>query len=115
MRWFWAEYVNGPHEMAHPHASPINAADLSGVPPALIITAEFDPLRDEGEAFGTKLRLAGVTVVVTRYDGMIHGFFGMFPMIDRGKMRSARHLKHWPRPLPSSPPDLRGRASRPFG
>jgi acetyl esterase len=85
MRWFWDQYVNTPEEMAHPHASPMSATDLSGLPPALIITAEFDPLRDEGEAFGERLRHAGVPVEVTRYDGMIHGFFGMFPVIDKGK------------------------------
>jgi acetyl esterase len=85
MRWFWDQYVNQPEDMAHPHASPMYATDLSGLPPALIITAEFDPLRDEGEAYGARLREAGVDVQITRYDGMIHGFFGMFPMIDKGK------------------------------
>jgi acetyl esterase len=85
MRWFWDQYVNGPEEMSHPHAAPIHATDLSGLPPALIITAEFDPLLDEGEAYGELLRSAGVAVVVSRYDEMIHGFFGMFPAIDKGK------------------------------
>jgi len=85
MRWFWEQYVNSPDEMAHPHAAPLRAADLSGLPPALIITAEFDPLRDEGEAYGDRLRQAGVPVTVSRYDGMIHGFFNMFPVIDKGR------------------------------
>ncbi|HEX8968047.1 MAG TPA: alpha/beta hydrolase [Chloroflexota bacterium] len=85
MRWFWEQYVNQPEEMTHPHASPMHARDLSGLPPALIITAEFDPLCDEGEAFGERLRQADVPVTVSRYDGMIHGFFGMFPTIDRGR------------------------------
>lgn len=85
MRWFWEQYVSRAEEMAHPHASPMRADSLAGLPPALIITAEFDPLRDEGEAFGARLREAGVPVEVTRYGGMIHGFFGMFPMIDKGK------------------------------
>jgi acetyl esterase len=85
MRWFFDQYVNGPEEMAHPDVSPLRAEDLSGLPPALIVTAEFDPLCDEGEAFGERLRQANVPVTVTRYDGMIHGFFGMFPMIDKGK------------------------------
>jgi acetyl esterase len=85
MRWFFDQYVNGPEDMAHPDVSPLHAEDLSGLPPALIVTAEFDPLCDEGEAFGERLRKANVPVTVTRYDGMIHGFFGMFPMIDKGK------------------------------
>ena len=89
MRWFWDLYVNGPDEMAHPHAAVMRAADLSGMPPALVITAEFDPLRDEGEAFGERLREAQVPVTVTRYDGMIHGFYGMFWMVDKGKQAVA--------------------------
>jgi acetyl esterase len=85
MRWFWDEYVSNATEMDRPDASVLRASDLSGLPPTLIITAEFDPLRDEGEAFGERLRQAGVAVSVTRYDGMIHGFFGMFGAIDKGR------------------------------
>jgi acetyl esterase len=58
-------------------AAPMLAASHEGVAPALIITAEFDPLRDEGEVYATKLEAAGVTAKASRYDGMIHGFFGM--------------------------------------
>ena len=85
MRWFWDQYVNSPSELVHPHAAVLRANDLSGLPSALVITAEFDPLRDEGEAFGERLRQASVPVTVTRYDGMIHGFFGNFVAIDRGR------------------------------
>ena len=86
MAWFWGHYL-GDNKAggAEPYASPIRAKTLAGLPPALVITAEFDPLRDEGEAYGAALENAGVAAKVTRYDGMIHGFFGMGAMIDKAK------------------------------
>jgi acetyl esterase len=83
MRWFWGNYLANEADGADPHASPLRATDLSGLPPALIITCEFDPLRDEGEAYGERLREAGVQVKVSRYDGMIHGFYWMSGAISR--------------------------------
>jgi acetyl esterase len=80
MRWFWDQYLGPDGDGAHHHASPIRAADHSGLPPAIVVTAEFDPLRDEGEAYAAALEAAGVAVVARRYDGMIHGFVSM-PMI----------------------------------
>ncbi|MCI0769650.1 MAG: alpha/beta hydrolase fold domain-containing protein, partial [Chloroflexi bacterium] len=63
-------------------AAPIQAGDLTRLPPTLDITAEFDPLRDEGEAYGRRLAEAGVAATCSRYDGMIHGFFSFLDAID---------------------------------
>lgn len=81
MIWFWDQYVPSEHR-EHPYAVPMRAEDVSGVAPALIQTAEFDPLRDEGEAYAEKLRQAGVEVKVSRKDGMIHGFVSMIGALD---------------------------------
>ena len=86
MTWFWQRYV-GEGDWTDPRVSPIHASDdaLAAAPPALVITAEFDPLRDEGEAYAARLAAAGVDVTVTRYDSMIHGFFSMRDLVPEGK------------------------------
>ncbi|MDQ6697523.1 MAG: alpha/beta hydrolase [Actinomycetota bacterium] len=76
MAWFTAHYLSGA-DPRQPELSPLFADDVSGVAPAVVITAEFDPLRDEGEAYAAKLEAAGVAVTSRRYDGMVHGFFSM--------------------------------------
>ncbi len=82
MQGFWGYYLARPEDGRHPYASPLRAEDVSGLPPAHVITAEYDPLRDEGEAYARRLSDAGVPVVQRRFDGMVHGFFGFGELID---------------------------------
>tara|TARA_Y100000588_G_C14144312_1_gene877608 strand:+ start:25 stop:942 length:918 start_codon:yes stop_codon:yes gene_type:complete len=84
MQYYWDQYIDAEHA-TNPYAVPMQANDLAGQPPALVITAEFDPLRDEGEAYAKRLREAGVETTATRYDGMIHGFFNMGAAVDKGR------------------------------
>ncbi|WP_306361235.1 alpha/beta hydrolase [Nocardia sp. CC227C] len=76
LHWYWQQYLRTPADASHPYANPTRA-DLAGLPPAHIVTAEFDPLRDEGEAYGRRLREAGVAAEVERWDGTVHGFMSM--------------------------------------
>jgi acetyl esterase len=85
MKWFWGHYLNAENDGAKPYASPLRAANLANLPPALVITAEYDPLRDEGIAYADKLRAAGVKVVHSDYKGAIHGFFSLGYMFQLGK------------------------------
>ncbi len=86
IRWFGECYVGETGQAANPLVSPLRAPSLAGLPPATVITAEYDPLRDEGEAYADRLREAGVSVVARRYLGMLHGFASMpyaTPVADR--------------------------------
>ncbi|MGF6092709.1 alpha/beta hydrolase [Pseudomonas sp. 18173] len=82
MRWFWAQYLQDPVQADDPLASPLLAENLAGLPPTTLITAGFDPLRDEGEALAECLREAEVAVRVQRCEGMIHGFISMAPFVE---------------------------------
>ena len=87
--YFWGHYVSGPDQARHPHASPMKAASLEGLPPAMVITAECDPIRDQGEAYARRLQESGVPVTQRRYEGAIHVFFQMAGVLDSGKQAVA--------------------------
>jgi acetyl esterase len=88
MTWFLDNYLAAA-DPRQPDASPLFVDDLSGLPPALVVTAGFDPLRDEGEAYAERMREAGVDVTTSRYDGMIHGFYGLDSIFDAAKRATA--------------------------
>jgi acetyl esterase len=85
MRWFWNHYAPREADARQPYASPLLAGSLGELPAALVITAEYDPLREDGESYAAKLGEAGVSVTMTRYPGMIHGFFRMINFVDKAK------------------------------
>jgi acetyl esterase len=83
MIWFWDHYLADAADAANPYASPLRAATVEQLPPALVVTAEFDPLRDEGEDYAARLRAAGVPVRTSRWDGVNHGFFFWVGVVDK--------------------------------
>jgi acetyl esterase len=84
MEWFRGHYLNDPAEAEDPRASPLRAADLSGLAPALVFTNGIDPLRDEGRAYADRLAAANVKTIHREFDSLIHGFVGM-----RGALQAA--------------------------
>ncbi len=86
MDWFTKSYLPSREAGLEPSASPMNATDFRGLPPAMILTAECDPLRDQGEAYARKLQAAGVPVNLKRYEGMIHPFFQFAAVLDTAKV-----------------------------
>ncbi len=96
--WYRRHYLANPGDAANPLASPLRAQSLAGLPPALVITAEFDPLRDQGEAYARRLAREGVQVELSRYPGMAHGFFTMIGTVDASRAaieQAASRLRAW--------------------
>jgi acetyl esterase len=85
MEWFRNHYLRDQHDEENQYASPLLANSLSSLPPAFVITAEFDPLRDEGEAYAARLKEFDVPVRVNRYSGTIHGFMTIAELKQRGQ------------------------------
>lgn len=83
MMWFVDKYIEDGIDARHPYSMPLQVRSVEDVPPALVVTCEFDPLRDEGQAYADRLEDAGVAVERVHYDGMIHGFLNMEGLVDR--------------------------------
>jgi len=90
MEWFWNCYISDPAARSVPDASPLRAESLANLPPAIVITAEYDPLRDEGIAYAERLHAAGVHVTHRHYEDMFHDFFSFVNLIDAGNEAVAR-------------------------
>ena len=95
MIWFFDHYIPDPAQRTEPDASPIYTEDLSGLPPAVVLTAEHDPLRDEGEEYAQRLEDAGVEVNMQRHKGQMHAFFAllMLPGSERGMQQVVRAIR----------------------
>ncbi len=89
MQWFWEHYLRSAADANNSYAAPFLAQDLSNLPPALVLTAECDPLCDEGAAYAQRLTAAGIATTYSCYPGMIHGFFAMPTLLDKGKQAVA--------------------------
>jgi acetyl esterase len=94
MRWFWDHYVADPAQRDDPLASPLRAPSVHGLPPAIVITVEYDPLRDEGERYADRLEEAGVAVARHRYPGTIHGLLWMADALSDDFRRLMDDLAH---------------------
>jgi len=97
LAWFWSQYLRTDSDYRNPYASPV-AADLRDLPPALVLTGEFDPLRDEGEDFVARLRAGNIDARAVRYPGVVHGFVSFAPHLQQSRdalMQCATALRLW--------------------
>ena len=94
MRWFWNHYVSDADRAREPYASPLRAETHARLPTAFVSTAEYDPLRDEGQAYARRLEAAGVPVELAQYDGMAHGFLRQLGILERADVAMQR-LAAW--------------------
>jgi acetyl esterase len=85
MKWFWQHYLNDPSEGSDVYVSPLRVHSMEGLPETLLVTAEFDPLREEGLAFGDRLEKAGINVELLHYQDMVHSFINMIGTVDEAK------------------------------
>lgn len=113
MGWMWEQYLARPEDAADPFVAPLRAPDLRGLPPALVVSAEYDILRDEAEQYAERLAEAGVAVDSTRYPGMVHGFIDYRGLVEEGWgaldeigswLRRTVGTAHPPPPPPPPPP-----------
>jgi acetyl esterase len=109
MEWFFDHYVPDSSRRSDPEVSPLRSANLSHLPPAIVLTAEYDPLRDEGLAYAARLRDAGVEVTAYHYEDMPHVFFSFVNIFDRGN-EAVEQVGHYIRAAVAAPP-LRGQAA----
>ncbi|GAB6987227.1 alpha/beta hydrolase [Nocardioides pyridinolyticus] len=110
MRWFTGHYLQDPGDARHPYAAPLSAPSLAGLPPALVVTAEYDVLRDDGAAYADRLREDGVPVSYTCYPGMIHAFYGMTRLLDAASELYDEITAHVRQYLGAAGPTGEGRA-----
>ena len=82
MMWYWEQYLQSAEDKDNPYALPLRAEDLSGLPPALLLAGEYDPLLSETEAYAARLQAAGVPATFTHYPGASHNFYNMPPSVD---------------------------------